>query len=156
MATKVLDHTTEVEPEAGAPNGAAPAVRFLTAADILGVQDITTEVVEVPEWHGAVRVIALTGAQRDDLEISMVQTRDKKREVNLRNMRARLVAASIVDENGKRLFTTEDINALGKKSAAAIQRIFKVAQRLSGLADDEVEELVEGFEPGPSDDSGSD
>ncbi len=35
-------------------------------------------------------------------------------------------------------------------AATAMQRVFEEAQRLSGLTDDDVEELAEGFEPAPS------
>jgi hypothetical protein len=60
----------------------------------------------------------------------------------MENVRARLAAASIVDENGARMFSDEEIEALGGKSAMALDRVFKAAQRLSGLAPEDVEELA--------------
>jgi hypothetical protein len=62
--------------------------------------------------------------------------------MNLRNIRAKLVALTVVDEDGNRIFSDEDAEALGKKSAAALDRIFAVAQRLSGLRPEDVEELA--------------
>jgi len=76
--------------------------------------------------------------------------------VNLANVRARLCAISIVDETGKRMFSDEDVRALGRKSAAALDRVFAAAQRLSGLTDEDVEELAKNSDGGQSDDSGSD
>ncbi len=84
----------------------------------------------------------LTGAERDAFEQSIVETRGKNTRMNLRNIRAKLVALTVVDEDGNRIFSDEDAEALGKKSAAALDRIFAVAQRLSGLRPEDVEELA--------------
>src|SRR6266704_1000355 len=110
---------------------------------ILAVPDITTEAVDVPEWGGAVTVRGLTGDERDDFEATCVKGRGRKTEVNLRNFRAKLVARSCVAADGvSRLFSDEDAAALGKKSGAAINRVFEVAARLSGLTDADMEELA--------------
>lgn len=116
---------------------------YLSRDEILGASDIAVEPVEVPEWGGTVRVRGLTGAERDELEAEIVRAnRDGSTRVDTRNLRARLVALSVVDEAGERLFTCEDIEALGQKSAAALDRVFSVAQRLSGLGDEDVEALA--------------
>jgi hypothetical protein len=61
-----------------------------------------------------------------------------------------------VDEDGKRVFTEAEVKALGAKSARALDRLFDTARRLSGLGDEDVETLAEGFTSAPSDDSPSD
>src|SRR5690554_443064 len=116
--------------------------KLLTRDDILNAQDLPTERVAVPEWDGEVIVRGLTGAERDAFEQSIVETRGKNTRMNLRNIRAKLVALTVVDEDGNRIFSDEDAEALGKKSAAALDRIFAVAQRLSGLRPEDVEELA--------------
>jgi hypothetical protein len=115
---------------------------FLSRDEILQAQDLPTEDVPVPEWGGVCRVRGLTGAERDAFEQSIVETRGKNTRMNLRNIRAKLVALTVVDEDGNRIFSDEDAEALGKKSAAALDRIFAVAQRLSGLRPEDVEELA--------------
>lgn len=122
---------------------------------ILTASDIQTEVVEVPEWGGSVLVRGLTGAQRDRFEASMVELKKGKQVLKLSNLRAYLAALSIVDEQGQLLFSNEDIEALGNKSCAALQRIWDVARRLSGLSDDDVEELTKNSESDQGDDSAS-
>jgi hypothetical protein len=87
-------------------------------------------------------VRALTGAERDAFEASVVEQRGKSTKMNLRNIRAKLVALTIVDEEGTRLFLDADVKLLGQKSAAALDKLFEVAQRLSGLRDEDVEELA--------------
>lgn len=118
---------------------------------ILQVVDVETVDVQVPEWGGAVRVRGLSGADRDRFEASIVEQRGRKMRTNLQNVRARLVALSVIDEQGQRLFADSDVRALGEKSAAALERVFSVAQRLSGLSDGDVEELAENFPGGQSD-----
>lgn len=115
---------------------------LLTRDAILQAQDLPTERVVVPEWNGEVLVRALTGAERDTFEQSIVEQRGKSTRMNLQNLRAKLVALTVVDEEGKRLFSDEDAKLLGQKSAAALNRIFEVAQRLSGLRPEDVEELA--------------
>lgn len=95
--------------------------------------------VDVPEWGGTVRVRALSGSQRDAFEASIVSSDGKVRKME--NVRARICALSIRNEDGGRMFTDEDIIDLGETSAAALDRVFKEAQRLSGFSDSAVEEL---------------
>lgn len=122
---------------------------LLKRDDILKVDDRAMELVQVPEWGGEVWVRGLNGAERDKFEASMVQTRGKSQTVNMANVRARLAAASMCDEGGVRLFTDADVDALGQKGAAALQRVFLVAQRLSGIGEEDVKELAEGLKNSP-------
>lgn len=124
--------------------------------EILQAADIQKEVVSVPEWGGDVYVKGMTGAERDKFESSMVTIRGKDREMNLANIRAKLASMTICDEAGVRLFKEEDVQALSKKSASALQRIFEVAQRLSGIGDADVEELAGELKTVPFDGSVSD
>lgn len=103
---------------------------------------LRTEDVEVPEWGGTVTVRELTGRERDAFEGSIVEQKGKKSVVNLDNMRAKFVAACAVDEQGQLIFFPSDVERLGDLSAAALNRVFDVGRRLSGLTDDDVEELV--------------
>lgn len=125
---------------------------FLTKAQILAADDIKTEVVEVPEWGGQVLVRALDGAGRDQFEAEFLQidTSGAKPtyEMDLLNARARLVALSLVDEKLQRLFTDDDVISLGKKSAAALDRVYAVAQRLSGLSKQDIEDLQKNSKRG--------
>lgn len=129
--------------------------QYLSREAILEAQDVQFEEVPVPEWGGVVRVKSLTGTERDALEASMVQGKGKNVNVNLANLRAKLVARAVVNENDKRIFEDTDIIALGKKSASALQRVFEVAQRLSGLSAEDVDELTKNSETAQSEDSGS-
>jgi hypothetical protein len=128
--------------------------KILSKSDIIAAQDLQTQDVQVPEWGGSVRVRSLTGTERDAFETCLVKVVDGKRVPDMENLRAKLLAATLVDENGTPLFSVGDVgdlSDLGSKSAAALDRIFGVAQRLNGMAADSVEAAVKNSEPGQSD-----
>ena len=129
---------------------------YLSKAQILNADDVEIRDVAVPEWGGDVRVKALTGRERDALEKTMLDGKPGKApQVNLSNFRAKLCAASMVDENGARLFSERDVEQLGAKSSKALARVFDVASKLSGFTDTDIEELTKNSESGQSDDSGT-
>jgi hypothetical protein len=124
-------------------------VPTLTREAILAVPDRTIEEVSIPEWGGKVFVRNMSGAERDQFEASLIEIRGKRQIFDMVNVRAKLVSLSVCDEAGGLLFTEQDVRALGEKSASAIQRIFRVAQRLSGLSEEDVKELTEGLQTNP-------
>ena len=128
---------------------------ILSRDDILKADDLETEDVDVPEWGGVVRIRGLTGTQRDAFEASVVKMNGTNKQYNLTNLRARFVALCVVDADGKRLFTDADVKQLGEKSATALERVWTAARKLSGMSEDDVEELAEGFADGQSDGSTS-
>lgn len=106
----------------------------LTKDQILEANDLKNESVDVPEWGGSVLVRTMTGADRDSFEASMVSIgSDGIRKPEMSNMRSKLVALTVVDDAGNRIFDAIDVPMLARKSAAAIERVFDVAQRLNGL-----------------------
>jgi hypothetical protein len=123
---------------------------------IFSAPDIQTEDVLIPEWGGAVRVKGLNAAERDAYEASIVGKGKGQKGPNYSNVRARLVALTVIDEAGNQLFGPADVRQLGEKSAAPIDRIYDVAARLSGITEEDEEELEGNSEPGQSDGSSSD
>lgn len=121
-----------------------PPVVQLTRDEILAKDDLQSELVTVPEWGGTQFLVrGLTGSERDDYEASCVKGRGRKTEVNLRNARAKLVVLATYTPDGlSRFFQEDDAEQLGKKNAAALQRLFEPAARLSGLTDEDLEELA--------------
>jgi hypothetical protein len=114
---------------------------FLSRAEILAAINLPRETVYVPELAGSVLVQGMSGAQRDAWEASLVEGRGKKRRMNTVNIRAKLVAQCCIDEQGARLFTDADMETLGETRVDVLNRLFNVAQRLSGVSDDDVDEL---------------
>lgn len=123
---------------------------LLTRDQILGADDLKREVVDVPEWMGEVLVRGLDGAERDAYEATIINQRGTDVKMNLANARAKLVQRSIIDESGALLFDESDVKRLAKKSAAALQRVYDVAARLSGLTKEDIDELTKNSENGQS------
>lgn len=126
---------------------------LLTKEEILRVKDIETRKVNVPEWGGDVMVRGMTGIERDQFEAKILDQSGKKTKVNLQNARARLVSITVVDDDGNRLFSENEIVLLGTKSAAALCRVYDVAASLSGISDEDIEELLGNSEATTSGDS---
>lgn len=116
---------------------------YLSRDVILGADDLTYEDVDCPEWGGTVRIRSLSGTERDRWESAFIG-RDGTPHVDksYEGIRARLVVACAVDADGNQLFGRDDVKKLGAKSAAPLDRLFDAAQRLSGLSDQDVEELA--------------
>lgn len=135
-------------------------MKLLTAAEILAKDDSQVEDVVVPEWGGTVRLRSLSGEERDRFDKASVRVTGKgkaeTREVVIEGLKARLVAMSAVDDAGNRIFTDAQVAALGKKNAAVLDRLFVVAQRLSGLTNADVEELAGESEAAPPSSSSTD
>lgn len=129
-------------------------MKLLSKSEILGADDLKRELVQVPEWGGDVYVRGLTGTERDQWERSFMQRKGNKVEFDLDlvlgNARAQLCSMTIVDEQGNRVFSDADAVELGKKSAQALDRVFTVAQQLSGITKKDVDELTEALKQNPS------
>lgn len=128
----------------------------LTKDQILEASDLKTEAVDVPEWGGSVNVRTMTGTDRDAFENSLVSLDAEGKAVqNLENMRVKLLVVTLVDDNGNRLFDSADIAMLGRKSTAAIERVYDVAARLNGIGAKAEADAAKNSEAAPSGDSTS-
>ena len=127
---------------------------LLTREDILGADDLISEIVHVPEWNnGYVKIRSLTGQERDQYQLSLIVAPGKSEEVDMRNATAKLLSLSIVNEQGRPIFGSDDILALGRKSGRALDRCYTVAKRLSAVTDEDIKELTENLAEGQSEDS---
>lgn len=108
---------------------------FLGKNAILSADDFQYDVVSCPEWGGDVRVRGLTAA--DQSFISKLSNSDKKEVLTLN-----VFIRGVVDENGERIFTTDDFNELKKKPYAVIERVaLKIIELTSNGSADTIEEL---------------
>lgn len=129
---------------------------FLTRDQIIAADDRKYETVSCPEWGGDVRLKSISGTQRDAYESSVIAAGSSDKRMNLRNARAKLIILCAVDDNGAQLFTTDDLNALGRKNAAPIDRLFDACRKLAGMSENDVDALTEDFGATPTDDAISD
>ena len=97
---------------------------------ILAAKDIRSERVHVPEWGVEVEVRSMTGAQR----ARVLQGATVDGEVDLERLYPILLIETVYDpETGEPVFDAADRDALNAKNSGALERIAKVAMRLSGI-----------------------
>lgn len=121
------------------------------------MDDIPVEEVVVPEWQNRkVLVCGLTAAAKNAYQASLVEIKGTSRKVRMENATAKLLVRTIVNRQRQPIFTETDIEKLGGKSAAALERLARVANRLSGMDEAENAELVKNSAAAQSGDSPTD
>ena len=115
---------------------------MLDRKSILASDDLPRIKLTIPQWGGDVFIRTMSGCERDQFEASCAQGRGKNKEANLENIRARLAVLTVCDESGMRLFNAKDVEALGKKSAAALDLIFDASRKANGLGAEDVNDLA--------------
>lgn len=122
---------------------------LLSRQQIIDVNDLNSEIVEVPEWGGSVKVIALNAKDAQAYAASLVKINNisgKVEKLNMDSMMTKLLVKAIVDEHGEPLFNEDEVEILNKKNSKPIKRLFEAAQRLSGIGDDKQQEIKENLD----------
>lgn len=128
--------------------GAAPAVPAILGIDaIAAAQDITSEAVPMPEWGGSVNLVAMTAAERVVVAQRIAkELKDRGSEYADGRVALHVVAASMVDADGARLADPmAAAGVLATKNYGLVNRLYAIAERLSGMGDDELEKRVEAL-----------
>lgn len=110
-----------------------------TKEQILQDRSLPSKPIDIPEWGGGFLVRTMTGRERDDFESRHIALRKSGKEMT--NIRGRLCAMCLCNEDGTRVFHDSDAEALGECSAQILQKVFDVAAPLNGLTAKDAEEL---------------
>jgi hypothetical protein len=127
------------------------------------------ERVDLPEFGpGKYWIVqGMGGTERDAWEKSLIRGRGKKRDVDTENVRARLAVKTIKQppdgfdaSSGKgeaprmpRMFQDSDAAMVGQARVDVVGRIYEVAQRLSGVSDEDADELERASAPADGNES---
>ena len=125
---------------------------LLSREALLQRDELKIERVELSKGHVFVR--EMTGLEKDIWEKSMLKEKpsgNKNRpveyEVNIEGFRAKLAIVTVCNEKGVLLFKPEDVRVLNQMmSAANLDRIITVAQRLNAITEKDKEELLKNSE----------
>ncbi|MEU3600877.1 hypothetical protein ABZ714_19460 [Streptomyces sp. NPDC006798] len=125
---------------------------LLTRAEIDAADDRAWEDVPVPEWGGDVRVQGMSGSERNAYQSSLVVmgSGGSVQRLNMADQTAKLLAKCLVDAEGERLYSDKEVKALGAKNGAVLERLSKVAARLSGLRKEDMAEAEGKSEDEPT------
>jgi len=115
--------------------------------ELLDADDLPLERVDfpasMPGWGGrCVYVRSMTAGERDQWESFLVEHQTPAGTLKSDAVRATLVALCCADADGRLMFTTEDVEALSGKNAAALNVICDRARALNKLNADDIEELA--------------
>lgn len=121
---------------------------FLTKEQILGIQDIKFEEVDIPEWGGKIRVKVMNGTERSIFDSTAFPKQDNG--TDQASLRGLLVALTVVDAEGKKLFTPAEAALLNEKSAVALDAICEVAMQLNKLLPEALEKTRKNLPETPS------
>ena len=127
---------------------------ILTKEQIQAVDDLRSRIVcvDVPEWGGSVNIRPMDVRELDEYSNDAMRCKS----TGMRDFRTRLVAYCLCDENGKRLFTEQDIDALAGKSGTVMDRLYRAVDELNDIGPKKIEDIAGNSPAGQSDSSSSD
>jgi hypothetical protein len=102
---------------------------LLTKEQILNA---TLKKADIEAFGGTVRIRELTSKEREDYE-QFVSDIGKRQ---LTNIRSRLLAYCIVDNEGTPMFSEKEVDSLNKLSSSDVDYVWKEIQKLSGIANE--------------------
>lgn len=110
---------------------------LLTKESLLTKPILETEDVVLPEFGGVVRVRQWLGEDKDDWQIYVSALKG-----DAHKLRAAAVAASLVGDDGNRVFNMNgDVDSINATwPASAIERVWEVVARLNKIGQKEVED----------------
>ena len=115
----------------------------LNRAAILEAADFEIKTVKTPEWGGSVAVRTFDGETRRRL------LKPTEGGGMPDDWMERVVVASVCDPAGNTIFNADDIEALSKKSAVVLERVFIAAIELNGLSEKSAEKIKGESKPTP-------
>lgn len=118
----------------------APDLPILTVEAILAAPDTQTDVVPVPEWGGAVKVIGLTKRQQVDIRREALVDG----EVDPEKVQQGIWREGVIEPR----FAADTLGALFDKNAGVVDRVLSRILALSGMEEGSVKDKEKMFRPG--------
>ena len=135
--------------------------KFLSRGSLLQKEELEKVKVDLGKDE-FVYVRQMTGRERDNFEQSLIkEKKDIKGNIisydrALGDFRAKLAVVTVCDEAGKLLFLPDDYSLLSQNmSAARLEKIVNVAQKLNAISEEDKEILVKNSSAGQEDNSNS-
>lgn len=102
------------------------------------VDDIASELVEVPAWDCTILVKSTNARERAELLNLLTSDDEDARRVQLFPLILALTAHD--PETGERLFARDDVSWIAEKNGKVVQEVAMVGMKLAGLVADAVDE----------------
>lgn len=128
---------------------------LLSREALLGATSLPQQTIHIHALGGDVIVRGMNGKDRDAFEASLLVGKGRGRHVSTDNIRGRLAARCLVHPDGRRMFSDEEADQLGAIRADVLSPIYDLAQKLSGVSDEDIDELGKRSEKADSGTSSS-
>ena len=99
---------------------------------LMGI-DLKTKVVKLPQGELLIREFDTSTREKFELMAQDYQSGKSK------NMKAKLIAVSVIHENGGRYFGDDEIDKISKLPATITEKLFDEILSLNGMANDALE-----------------
>lgn len=124
--------------------------RVLTAEEIFVCDDLPREWVPTPEWRNesvngdecGLYVTTLEALEKEQWESDITTSKGEPDKGKTGLVMASALARACVDDSGHRVFTTEQVDRISRKSGAVVARLWKAFRKLNVLTDADVSELA--------------
>jgi hypothetical protein len=105
---------------------------------ILSADDLTSELVDVPEWDVKIEVRSPTAKVRSHMiSLAMRKDEDGDSTIDLESVYPQFLISCCFDpETGEKVFEDGDQDVINAKSSAPVERVAKACLRVAGLSDD--------------------
>lgn len=122
-------------------------MRMLSRAQILAAAALKTEKIPAPEWGADCYVLvrALSARLRESMDRNVYENREAGKPYSILG---NIAAHSIIDEDGRLMFSAEDMMTLAEVNQAPLERIWDWQTKHSGLGGKALEEAVKNSAPG--------
>ena len=117
----------------------------LNREELLGELKLKTEVVTLDD--GSEVIVSEIGAT-DYINLWTSEAYSTEDKVDMAKFTPALIAYSVVDDQGRRLFSDEDILSLGRSANGPFFKIAQVAKKLNGLSGEPAKNSEAGQEEG--------
>lgn len=104
----------------------------LTREQILS-QRVPFTTVNIPELNGTVNIKALSGAEREVWARNCRERSKPNGDFDDTNFMVSFLVLVLVDDQGNRLFSENELETLNKLDARALERMFREAQNFNGF-----------------------
>lgn len=105
---------------------------ILKKEDILNAVDLDTKDVDVPKW-GKVKIKSMSIAEQ--IEFGKINSDE-----NEKNIALELIVMCVIDDEGNKLFSRDDIPLLSKKSSVPIMHLFEECCKLNAMGGETLEQ----------------
>lgn len=110
----------------------------LTKEQILAADDRSTKEIPVPEWGDTALLRVMSGTERESFEREWQSTEDRL----LPQYKLKMLRRCLCDSAGAPLFSDDELEQLGEKSAKVIERLFRECMVLNGFETNSVEDAA--------------